>query len=611
MDYDTIKLMRWFSLKIFVSSLFFLIPPIVYAAPATLDDYWKGMANWKYYHKLDRVSYPFTKGWNDTESLHVQVVNGVWYLFHRKATPTPGCLNDYKLQVVLHTSADKGMTWGPEIPILGGPSRAPDECMATDGSVYYNASENKWYFLYQCFNGDWAGCLATRDGADPNGPFQSVPDNPVITSGELTQNICNDPSDDCKSIPTERSSPIPTQEGTFNIMDFDGQFYFVSFHAYDGKRGYRGIAKTRDFRTYITDPSQGVPSDVVLDLKDQLSWRETWQGEPIGFGHAGGIKEGSKYYMVSEGADRDLACTLGQNWDIGIFRTNNLSLTNWEQYPLGNPIIYSSKSVWAQYNGPNKTPTDEMQCGPAYTGLFRDSDGSTFLYTTQRSPNEKYYGIYFWKLTADTNILKNADFWMCNESNWQRIHGSSQNTNYVTYRFMENSSDGNCYLATNCGGATCQPNQSVYQDVTVNGKGITNVRFGGKIMSEGAGSANIALFELDSNGNPLANHTIPVAATTSYQSFTSTATLANATHTLRFQVYLNSPQTFRLDELFVEPIPAEPTATPTTTPSNTPSPIPGDLNNDRKVDIQDVLAVLNQAPLSLFRYALVVGNYGR
>lgn len=53
------------------------------------------------------------------------------------------------------------------------------------------------------------------------------------------------------------------------------------------------------------------------------------------------------------------------------------------------------------------------------------------------------------------------------------------------------------------------------------------------------------------------------------------------------------------------------TPTQTLTPTPTTNPNPSDFNSDGLVDIQDIHIVLNQIPLSLYTYALVVGNYGK
>ncbi|MBK6848316.1 MAG: hypothetical protein IPG96_12600 [Proteobacteria bacterium] len=93
--------------------------------------------------------------------------------------------------------------------------------------------------------------------------------------------ICDQPGDDCVSIPG--APGLVHDEGTFNIFLHEGGYYYVSFHGYDGARGYRGIARTRDFACWDAgDPSLGVPADAVLDARDQEGWREDWlPGGPI------------------------------------------------------------------------------------------------------------------------------------------------------------------------------------------------------------------------------------------------------------------------------------------------------------------------------------------
>lgn len=439
------------------------------------------------------------------------------------------------------------------------------------------------------------------------GPFTASPTNPVITGSSLWGQICDNPNDHCYQL-----APPPDgvrDEGTFDILEpKQNGYYYVSFHGYvysgPGKgQGVRGLAKTPDFITWIAGNQNGidqVPNDAIVDQFDTQSWRETWSGPPVGVGAGRILQENGSYYQIVEGMDMDLTCVAGQHWDWGMFRSSDLSSSIWTQLPKGNPFIYTSASLH---------PTDgkTLACNPAYAGIMKDTTtGKYYLHYTRESFDLTHAGgIMIFELVPTKNLLQNSNAWTCTTDNWHTISPSNSNTILSVQRETEKSSDDNCYFQLSCGASTCTPGQSLYQDVSIAGKGITNVSIGGKIMNEGAGTATITLFELDSNGNPLANqppHTIPVAATTSYQSFASTATLSPATHTLRFQVYLNSPQTFRLDELFVEP---------TAAPTNTPSPIPGDINSDGHISIVDIRTLLSRSPLDIFLYTVIVKHYGQ
>ena len=548
-------------------------------SPATMADYWSGKARWEFIRKYTIAN----TGWNGgfMAGDQVYILNGNWYLFSRKVVS--GILT-----TEVRKSIDEGASWSAPVDII--PENAKWGVAATDGSVFYNQAENRWYFLFQCLavkDGPWFGCLLIRDGMDPMGQFSEKPGvtNPVISAKEIWSKICNSSGDHCVQIPGGTNRVY--DEGTFNIFELKNGYYFVAFHGYDGKNGFRSIAKTMDFNNWIAgDAAQGVPDDSVFDKFDSDIWREGWQGGSIGGGAGSILFDNSYYYQVVEGADINLACTKDQKWDFGIYRSASLTNKQWEPYPLGNPIVYSSLFL---ENHPycNTGATCIRPCNVQYAHLFRDSvTNKTYFAFSRETEDSNYRGIYLYKLTADNNLLKNADLWKCNGDNWNRT-GST--TNLAVYRYPNQSSDGNCYLATNCGSSTCTGDYSIFQDVDITPGSLPNVEFGGKFATDiQSGNADLYLWELSSDFTPLANHKITAALNTSYQEIKGTTMLRSDTAKLRFQLYLHIPNvTFKADEMYLQPYVPSPTPTPTPTPIPCPLKTQGDANCDGVINILD------------------------
>lgn len=550
--------MRWFPSFVLAASLAlaaFGAPGEVRAqdgAPATMAEYWAGKARWS-----------FVRKWSESGASHIEVANGVWYLFERFA-PGGTCLLKAKPGIPAHTmpligtsvrkSTNRGATWGPYAGILLPKPGTPYSCAVTDGDAIYDAANNKWRYLFQCMDEDevWRGCYAEHIGSDPTVPSvefstQGIP-NPVIQSGSLWNLICNSSSDDCSTLAGGVGRVF--DEGTFNIFQFDGTFYWVSFHGYDGVRGYRGIAKTRDFINWIAgDPAQGVPRDAIVDLKDGRSWRESWAGgNPIGAGAGSILIENGIAYLAVEVADMNLGCTPGQRWDWGLFRSASLASTTWEQLPQGNPFVYS-----ADFGG--QTPA----CSVAYGQLFRDPGDNTIYFKYFRSSSDpNVRGTYLYKLVKSSNVLKNGDLWMGGTDYWARFPIGP--TNLKVNRDPGGSSDGNQYLATDCGtnATSCQPGQSIYQDVSAASMAGQWLTFGGKFATEaGAGSLDLAVLQLDPTYRILRADTVRVNADPVYRSSQSAAIpILPGTSVLRYQPYLLTPAKFRADEMFLNVTPS-------------------------------------------------------
>lgn len=375
---------------LFLYFIYLAIPSKAFAT-ASLNDYWLGKATWE--PALFISNYSESPG-DIGAGTQITTVGRDWYIFGRytKVDSKPSYCSDYYMTTRVSKSSDNGKTWSSPIDIFPNPQGTPQQCAATDGSAYYHAATNTWHYLYQCHpgTGGWNGCHATRSGSDPRGPFIPDPLNPVIISSSLWNKICNLQSDKCVS---EAQGKV-FDEGTYDIFDFDGRYYWIAFHGFDYVHGFRGIAKTEDFHTFIAgDASQGVPSDAVLNPSDATAWNVLWDGKPVGFGAGRIIKQGSYWYQFAEAVDHNLGQVEGSNWADGLFRTNNLASNSWEQPTMfRNPIIttdwkLSSKGI-----------------PPTYPNIFTDQEGQVYLFFTRvvNTPAE-LAGIYIYKLVPPAN----------------------------------------------------------------------------------------------------------------------------------------------------------------------------------------------------------------
>ncbi len=417
------------------------VTPPISETPTTLAQYWEGNALWQLERKYtnDRQ---LPLGWPPGYGEGSQIVvgkDGVWYLFHRHVynaldTASMNALwganteeerkkcsfSGSIIGTDIRKSTDKGVTWSEPRPVVWPAKGSPWECMGGDGGAHYDAASNKWHYLFQCAAlntertglGKWNGCLVTFNGVDPvvgpNTLWDVAPTPIAVQSGTILNKLCAIAGSACarlRPILPEVLKPI-YDEGTFDIVEkklVDGVWWwYVTMHGFDNVLGYRGLVKTADFVNWkIGSEAADLPNDFIGSAYTAGDWNETWQGwtdgaggqlltEPwnIGTGAARILKEGSYYYEVIEASDKNLVCVPGQNWDIGMLRTNNLANATWEQLPAGNPIFKSSVLA------------PGLPCGLSYANIFRDSEGTTYLHMHVHSATTGNDGIYLYKLVA-------------------------------------------------------------------------------------------------------------------------------------------------------------------------------------------------------------------
>lgn len=365
---------------------------VAHAAEPSITDFWLGKASFKFtksYTAAEMHNGHITNfGAGFTGGVRIKVVGSTWYLFMRRVeteTSTPNYCPDHKLKllsIVVSQSVDEGLHWSKPVRIIKPKEDSALECGVTDGDAYFNQEQNEWHFLFQCLSRKgWQGCYAKRKGSDPLGEFDVVVNNPVIPAGSLWSKVCDTKSEKCAG-----GIRKIMDEGTFDIFDFVDGYYFVDYHGFDGKYGYRSLIKTKDFANW-----EVVIHDSLLSKREALKFNTSWdKNGPIGFGAGRIIKDASYYYLISEASDKSLACTPGQRWVWGMFRSKTLLANEWERYS-DNPF-FTIDNFPVHDDSP-------LPCNPAYLGIFvSQGGGKTYLHASLPSKDAKLDGIYFYEL---------------------------------------------------------------------------------------------------------------------------------------------------------------------------------------------------------------------
>jgi hypothetical protein len=149
---------------------------------------------------------------------------------------------------------------------------------------------------------------------------------------------------------------------------------------------------------------------------------------------------------------------------------------------------------------------------------------------------------------AAANRLVNGDFGTGTITGWARL-GMSQDGKMTNWSLLKEG--GGTYLATNCGGP-CSPGQSIYQDVPLSGLS-GRFRFGGKLQTEaGTGAAELVVFQRDDRAAIIERDALPLmVGPAAARVVSGEFTVRPGVTQLRFQFYLNAPNTFRLDDLWL------------------------------------------------------------
>ena len=192
------------------------------------------------------------------------------------------------------------------------------------------------------------------------------------------------------------------------------------------------------------------------------------------------------------------------------------------------------------------TPRPEGCSGPVSEAGFVRLDCRDW---TNVVPDDSPYPPEAWSTPyAQSNLVRNGDFGDASAAGWERLGASTAGA--ITNRSIV--SDGNgAHMAANCAG-TCTPGQCLYQDVPR--RGIAgSFRFGGRFWAEGgSGAVEFVVFQRDAAARIVARHSVPLVAGGTAQRVTSPAfPIAPGTDHFRITVYLNAPNTFHFDDIWL------------------------------------------------------------
>jgi hypothetical protein len=342
-------------------------------AQVSLDDFWAGKAHFEQVREItfgnsDRGGAAESSSWFTVRA-------GTWYAFNRVTVrpASPLCPSNHT-RVVVRESRDKGRSWSPAVvAVEPGTSAHGDGCAVLDGSTFYSPNDGIWHMLTQCLDhnnsGGWSLCHYTRAAESPLGPFLADRSNPVVRGGELWSRICSGR----KACP-----PTVIDEGTPDIVSRQGELFIVAFHGFDRKtgRGYRGVAGTKDFRTWqIT--GAGLPGDATMGPAECARWLR----DCIGVGEADTISTAAFRYTIAEFMDRSLLCTRNQQWVFALFRARldgwpHSGGGGWTPFP-GTPLL---RRTWSDPTTP---------CALSYARWLTDG-ADTYLVYEDWEPNHAY-----------------------------------------------------------------------------------------------------------------------------------------------------------------------------------------------------------------------------
>lgn len=557
--------------------------------PATLTDFWNGQAQWTPYTELNAAEIPES----NNGGTHIVANGSTWYWVNRYVDWGRRCEDPRTVPIGMHirSSSDAGMTWSDPVVMIepgGGTDPGKDDawgCVGTDGDLWFEpdvGDDGTWYFLFQCVEdlvgAPWNGCLATREGSDPVGRFEATadPENPVIVGGEVWKQICDveagggQPADECVRLTNGQKHQV-AGEGTFKVFRKDESgYYWVNFSGAGHPYWFNGIAKTLDFDAWVAgDPSKGVPDDAVLYKGLADNWRESWISHTtggftlsnVGFG-AGTVFEesvgGIHYtYLLGESQDHIGGCVVGQNWDLGLFRTTDIASNDWDQFPGTNPIVYSSKDEEYLSDGVAKS----APCSAAYPQIFRDPvTGWIYLEISRQAVDKDNHSTFIYRLEKSRNLLKNADFETADGSNWTGSGGIA----HAVYRNPSASPDGGQYVEFNCGGP-CTGAQVLKQSVDVSGHRGEPLEFGGTFATDGTTqSVTVRVRQLDASGAVVKTDTVTETLGNVYEGIKGSTVIAATASTAEFGVIPNGPYNYCASGFFASPgtgtVPFEPDA---------------------------------------------------
>ncbi len=398
--------------KIYALTILFLLNLLILSgisfaqsAPATMQDFWDGKAYFEFQNKFILPTDGRTAWVAQNMGTDIVVKDNVWYMFTREyLIDKPKWCNEAAARdaarIVVRTSKDKGKTWSGKTTVIEPTQGTPNECSSIDGDAYFDSDTGTWQYIYQCMANDalWNICHATLNSKTPSAIFVQDSKNPIIKSGEILDKI----------------APGFNQEGTPEIAEKRGDYFYVTFHGYRESDGnaIRIVAKTKNWVDWET-----VNDGPIFDKSKCQSWNVPWDSKGCVGGGAGTIlKDDTNYYMLMEAMDKNLGCIPDQNWVYGLLRSPNLESTSWTSMNNDGAVIaYSSKEIGMV--GGSRIPVElktenyvngilrghKRQCSIQYQRLFKDTNGDIYLLfgrlgEIENVDTDSKTGIYIFKL---------------------------------------------------------------------------------------------------------------------------------------------------------------------------------------------------------------------
>ena len=348
------------------------IPPA--GTSATLENFWNGTANFEQIRRIsaDDTSHNGLRG--------IIALNGVWYQFAEQSAPAADTSYTGTRDVVLK-STDQGATWSAPQVIATPTSGTPWATDASDGGTpYYDASTDTWHYLFQCASqsGGWQICDASRNSADPMGPWN------------VELSLTNSQFDSLAGSTAWDGIGLP------NIVEKDGSDYYATFWNWqDGYNNAQFIAGTSDFKNWSVNPT---PIWTSANCDSWSAPNGTWGTNSSGGGWFNAINDGKYYYAA-------VWCTYGNvSGDdfvgtVGLARTTNLwNPPSWQTLPEGAQLFNTQQPPASGANGSYWT-------APGYPMLFQDGNSTYFVSnqlmdTGDADDNTYDDGEYWFKLVA-------------------------------------------------------------------------------------------------------------------------------------------------------------------------------------------------------------------
>lgn len=479
------------------------------AVVPTIADYWNGAAEWQL-HSIRSINGYDAVAWHGSAGTSIRVIGNTWYNFQRYCEVIN---NVAHLGMQCFKSTDKGLTWSAPVKVLVPQPGTVYSLHLTDGDFWYDAANNKWRALVQSLElgtgKHWQGCYFERAGSDPMGLFTTPSGftQPAVSPKEIWSQIADNQNDDCVKLAGGKTNQV-FDEGTFEIVEYNSATgrYTIALHGAlwnngvvgSYLQGVRGTVTTANFQTYTP-----LANDCTFDKYDTDKWNVDWSSTSngsIGAGAGCMLKEGSYWYAIVEGADRNLIGVDGQNWTMGLFRSTSLSNVNWENW-VSNPI-------------PDFKP-NQMKIEWQYPRLFKDADGITYLAINKAYPeDETSFRIY--KLVSKTanqisvddksNQITYSGTWSNWDKNARNYYGtekfSGQTGSYAQFTFVgtdikwvgakeSNSGIAKVYIDGFLQATVDTYSQnSLYQQVLFSKSGLTNTQH--TIKVEVTGTKNVS-----------------------------------------------------------------------------------------------------------------------